>query len=105
MGQIQISPHEHLHEMCVSPVWGSPSAETAAQLPSTVVCTVSNADGSALRERLARGEQPRVTLHAEVDSGWRQTPILVAELDGPDADGPFVLYSGPSRHLVLRRDG
>ncbi len=94
VGQIQISPHEHLHEMCVSPVWGSPSAETLAQLPGTVVCTVSNADGSALRERLARGEQPRVTLHAEVDSGWRQTPILVAELDGPDADGPFVLYSG-----------
>lgn len=94
VGQIQISPHEHLHEMCVSPVWGSPSAETVAQLPSTVVCTVSNADGGALRERLARGELPRVTLHAEVDSGWRQTPILVAELDGPEADGPFVLYSG-----------
>jgi hypothetical protein len=94
LGQIQISPHEHLHEMCVSPVWGSPSAETLAQLPSTVVCTVSNADGSALRDRLARGEAPRVTLHAAVDSGWRQTPILVAELDGPDPDGPFVLYSG-----------
>ena len=53
-----------------------------------------NADGSALRERLARGEQPKVTLHAEVDTGWRQTPILVAEIDGPDADGPFILYSG-----------
>jgi hypothetical protein len=94
VGQIQISPHEHLHEMCVSPVWGSPSAETLAQLPSTVVCTVSNADGSGLRDRMARGENPRVTLHAAVDSGWRQTPILVAELDGPDVDGPFVLYSG-----------
>ncbi len=94
VGQIQISPHEHRHEMCVSPVWGSPSAETLSQLPSTVVCTVSNADGSALRDRLARGETPRVALHAEVDSGWRQTPILVADLDGPDPDGPFVLYSG-----------
>ena len=94
VGQIQISPHEHRHEMCVSPVWGSPSAQTLAQLPTTVVCTVSNADGSALRDRLARGETPRVALHAEVDSGWRQTPILVADLDGPDPDGPFVLYSG-----------
>lgn len=93
-GQIQISPHEHLHEMCISPIWGSPSAETAAQLPTTVVCTVSHADGIALRERVARGEQPRVTLHAEVDSGWRSTPILVGALDGPDPDGPFVLYSG-----------
>ena len=47
-----------------------------------------------LRERLARGEQPKVTLHAEVDTGWRQTPILEAEIDGPDADGPFILFSG-----------
>ena len=94
VGQVQISPHEHLHEMCVSPVWGSPSGETQSDLPTTVVCTVSNADGSALRERLARGEQPKVTLHAEVDTGWRQTPILEAEIDGPDADGPFILYSG-----------
>jgi hypothetical protein len=94
VGQIQISPHEHLHEMCVSPVWGSPSAETQSDLPTTVVCTVSNEDGSALRERLARGEEPKVTLHAEVDTGWRQTPILEAEIDGPEADGPFILFSG-----------
>jgi len=94
VGQIQISPHEYRHEMCVSPVWGSPSAETTAQLPTTVVCTVSNADGGMLRERLARGDKPRVTLHAEVDSGWRQTPILVADIDGPDTSGPFILFSG-----------
>jgi hypothetical protein len=94
IGQVQISPREHLHEMCVSPVWGSPSPETLADLPSTVVCTVSHADGGMLRERLARGEQPRITLHAEVDTGWRKTPILVAELDGQDVDGPFILFSG-----------
>jgi hypothetical protein len=94
IGQVQISPHEHLHEMCVSPVWGNPSGETQAELPTTVVCTVSNADGSALRERLARGEQPKVTLHATVDTGWRRTPILQADIDGPTADGPFILYSG-----------
>jgi Peptidase family M28 len=63
-------------------------------LPTTVVCTVSNADGSALRERLSRGERPTITLHAEVDTGWRQTPILEAEIDGPTQDGPFILYSG-----------
>jgi hypothetical protein len=94
VGQVQISPHEHLHEMCVSPVWGSPSPETLANLPSTVVCTVSHDDGGMLRDRLARGEQPRVTLHAEVDTGWRKTPILVADLDGPTEDGPFILFSG-----------
>jgi hypothetical protein len=36
-----------------------------------------------------------VVLHAEVDTGWRKTPLLVAELDGPDgAASPFVLLSG-----------
>ena len=29
-----------VHEMCISPVWGSPTHETVADLPSTVVVTV-----------------------------------------------------------------
>ncbi len=96
IGQLHISPHEHLHEMCLSPVWGNPSDQTAANLPTTVACTVSQADGVALREALARGEAPAVTLFAEVDTGWRKTPILVAELpaDPAAADEPFILFSG-----------
>ncbi|HEY0420268.1 MAG TPA: M28 family peptidase [Acetobacteraceae bacterium] len=94
IGQLHVSPHHHRHEMCISPVWGSPSDETLAEMPSTVVCTVSKEDGEALRARLNAGEAPRVALHAAVDTGWRQTPILEAELDGPEADGPFVLFSG-----------
>ena len=39
--------------MCVSPVWGSPSAETRGNLPSVVVVTVSEDDGRALREEMA----------------------------------------------------
>ncbi len=94
VGQLHISPHAHLHEMCISPVWGSPGVETLGQLPATVTCTVSDSDGGALRAALARGEAPRVVLHAQVDTGWRKTPILVADLDGPEVDGPFVLFSG-----------
>jgi hypothetical protein len=94
--QLHVSPHEHLHEMCISPVWGSPSAETVESLPRTVAVTISQADGQALRARLARGDTPEVVVHAEVDTGWRPTPILVAELDAPNAapDAPFILFSG-----------
>jgi hypothetical protein len=96
VGQLHISPHEHLHEMCISPVWGNPSAETRRDLPTTVVCSVLPSDGNPLRDRLARGDRPKVVLHAEVDTGWRKTPILVADLDPPHAadGGPFVLFSG-----------
>ncbi|WP_137178699.1 M28 family peptidase [Roseomonas sp. AR75] len=94
-GQLHISHHEHIHEMCISPVWGSPGASTKDGMPRTVVCSVNNADGGAIRDALAQGKQPQVTLHAEVDTGWRKTPILECEIDGPDgADGPFVLMSG-----------
>jgi hypothetical protein len=95
-GQLHISPHAHLHEMCISPIWGSPSDQTVAELPTTVACTVSQADGAALRDALARGEQPSVTLHAAVETGWRRTPLLVAELPAPGnaRDAPFILFSG-----------
>jgi hypothetical protein len=77
-GQLHVSPHEHLHEMCISPVWGSPSDETLAQMPSTVTCTISRADGKALRAALRSKKKLEVTLHAKVDTGWCKTPILEA---------------------------
>jgi len=94
-GQLHVSPHEHLHEMCISPVWGNPSDESFAELPTTVACTISQADGQALRARLKAGAEPAVTLFAEVDTGWRRTPLLVGDLDAARrADAPFILLSG-----------
>src|SRR5580658_4136248 len=80
IGQVHISPHEHIHEMCVSPVWGSPTRDSVAMLPSTVVLSIEKADGDQLKACLAAGEQLDAELYAEVDTGWRETPILVAEL-------------------------
>ncbi|HTU55835.1 MAG TPA: M28 family peptidase [Acetobacteraceae bacterium] len=96
IGQLHVSPHEHLHEMCVSPIWGSPSPLTVDALPATIVNTIAAADGAAIRASLASGASPQVTLFAEVDTGWRKTPILVAELYPADAppDAPFVMFSG-----------
>jgi hypothetical protein len=94
-GVVHKSPHEHMHEMCISPVWGSPSATTRGELPDLVVLTVNEADGKALKAAAANAPT-EVTLHAEVDTTWRKTPILVAEMAPPDAaaDHPFVLFSG-----------
>ena len=95
-GQIHISPHEHLHEMCVSPVWGSPTHETVDRLPKTVIVQIPFDEGQALRRRRKEDPSLQVTLHAEVDTGWRKTPILVADLmtgAGPDSQ-PYVFYTG-----------
>lgn len=96
-GLLHVSPNERLYEMCVSPVWGSPSQHTRAELPDSVICSIAAADGAALRERCRAGESIAVTMWATVDTGWRKTPILVAELAAPGdrgEDAPFVLFSG-----------
>lgn len=95
VGQIHISVHEHIHEMCISPVWGSPTHETREALPQTVVLSVSKADGEALKARILEGQDVQAVLHTEVDTRWRKIPLLIAERmpeDMPDA--PFVLFSG-----------
>ena len=94
LGQLHVSPNEHLYEMCVSPVWGSPSQHTRANLPTTAICTIAKEDGDRLRTRLANGEKVQARLTAEVDTGWRKTPLLVAELQPAGEDAPFVLFSG-----------
>jgi hypothetical protein len=96
IGQIHVSPNEYLYEMCVSPIWGNPSQHTRAQLPTTAICSIDRDNGAILRERCGRGETVNVFMSTEVDTGWRKTPLLVAELDPPSggADAPFVLLSG-----------
>lgn len=94
-GIIHVSPHEHIHEMCISPVWGNPSVQTMKDLPACVVISVSAATGLAIRKQMAEGGREAL-IHAEVDTGWRKTPLLVAEMAAaePTGEAPFVLFSG-----------
>ena len=96
IGQIHISPHKHLHEMCISPVWGSPTEATRARLPSTTVLSVRKADGDTLKRRAQASEEVVALMHAAVDTGWRKTPVLEAELwhEGAAPDDSFVMFSG-----------
>jgi hypothetical protein len=95
VGQIHISVHEHIHEMCISPVWGNPTHETRSALPRTVVLSISKADGEALKARIKEGQDVQAVLHAKVDTGWRKIPLLVAErMPENMSDAPFVLFSG-----------
>jgi hypothetical protein len=96
IAQIHVSPTEHLYEMCISPVWGSPSQLTLGELPSTAAATVPATEGAMVRSRCLAGESVTARLQTEVDTGWRKIPLLVCDLDSTDAsaDTPFVLFSG-----------
>lgn len=82
---------EHHHEMIVSPVWGSPTAANVGELPRIPVLSIRHADGERLKQLLRQGPV-EATYKTEVDTGWRQTPILVADVPGPTPE--YVMFSG-----------
>ena len=83
----------HLHEMIISTVWGAPTPETAGALPRLVAVSVRESDGAVLRARAREGGL-RVRIRAEVDTRWRKTPLVTADLAGQDPAGRYVLFSG-----------
>ena len=91
-GVISISGPE-IHEMIVSPVWGSPTPETVDRLPSIPHVSIDRASGDLLKERLGRGTL-RARITTEVDTGWRPLPVLVATIAPRTPADAFVLFSG-----------
>ncbi|MHB8646201.1 MAG: PA domain-containing protein, partial [Thermomicrobiales bacterium] len=74
VGMICVNP-EGLHEMIISPVWGTPTPQTAPMLPPLVAVSVRREDGDSLKALVARGPVT-VRLQTEVETGWRPIPTL-----------------------------
>jgi len=85
------SPTEgQIHEMIVSPVWGTPSAGEAGDLPDLPVVEVSQMDGRQLREQLAHGPV-KATVAAQVTTKLRTLPCPVGRIDGTESDRYFIV--------------
>ena len=104
IGQIH-SNDEQIHEMCLSPVWGTPIPETASLLPDVPAVGVTREDGEHLKARLASGTI-EVRLVTEPYLAWTPIPTLTADLPGTDGN-TFVLFSGhvDSWHLGVMDNG
>ena len=83
---------DHLHNMIVSTIWGTPTPQSAERIPQVPAVSITSADGRDLRSRLAVGTQT-ARLHTQVFMAWQTTPILIAELEGRHSN-EFVLFSG-----------
>lgn len=84
---------DRLHEMCVSPVWGTPTPRTGELLPNMPVVSILRVDGERLKADAVAGRL-RVWLRTRCFFGWRPTPVLVGELRGAVEPDKFVLFSG-----------
>jgi hypothetical protein len=91
VGQVFVSL-EHLHNMIVTTIWGTPTPGTAWRIPGLPCCSVVRADGDRLRALLARGPL-RVRLVTRVRTDWIPIPHLTGHLAGAGSDA-FTLFSG-----------
>jgi hypothetical protein len=91
VGHIHITG-EYIYEMCISPVWGTPTPETAHLLPSVPAIAVTNEHGDLLKAALERGPV-EVNLVAQPYRGWSKLFTLTADLPGTEED-TYVLFSG-----------
>jgi hypothetical protein len=91
-GLVFLNRDPYVHEMIVSVVWGSPPADAMGRMPNIPVVSVAGRDADGLRTAVSGG-QTRLRMTASVDTGWRKTPLLVADLPGAVED-TFVMFSG-----------
>jgi hypothetical protein len=87
---------QRLHERLLSPVWGTPTPESAHLLPRTPSISIKGVDGVRLKEAMQKGPV-RVRVRTRVFQGWKEIPVLTGDLNpsgnGTDA-GRFVMLSG-----------
>ncbi len=92
IAQIHISG-DHLHEMIASPVWGAPTPANAHLLPHTPIVSILKKDGDYLKSLLAQGSV-QMRLQTKTWTGWRNIPVLIANLPGNIEKDLFVMLSG-----------
>jgi hypothetical protein len=90
LGQVFVNL-DHLHNMIVTTVWGTPTPATAGRIPRTPCLSIRGEDARRLRALLNRGPV-RVKLITRVRTGWTPIPHLVGHLEGREPE--FVLFSG-----------
>ena len=91
VGQIFVN-RDHLHNMIVTTIWGTPEPETAGRIPRTPCLSIRRADGDRIRQLIREG-RGRVRLITRVRTAWSPIPHLTAHLDGTSEDR-FIMFSG-----------
>ncbi len=88
------SPGERVHEGICTPIWGSPDLDTIEQLPTLSVAEVNRPAGTWLKAQAEAGALASVTVRADLDTGWREIPVTIAEIRGATNPDEFVLVHG-----------
>jgi N-acetylated-alpha-linked acidic dipeptidase len=93
VGVVAVAPGRWIHEGICTPIWGSPDLGSWPHQPTMPVVSIAREDGTRLIEQIAAGDV-EATMVAELDTGWRKIPVVVAEIRGQVEPDRFVLVHG-----------
>jgi N-acetylated-alpha-linked acidic dipeptidase len=79
------SDEDAIHEMIATPVWGTPTTQTAGRIPAIPALGIKHLDGARLRERLKKSPVT-VTVISNVETVWADLPLVVADIPGTETD-------------------
>jgi len=84
---------KNLHQMIVTPIWGTPTPDTIGRVPGILAVSVRLQDGDRLKAWSARGPV-RVEIEAEVETKWARLPVVVGTVRGALDPDHFVMLAG-----------
>ena len=90
---IFVNPGERIHESITTRSWGSPDLDSLGRTPPVPIIMINRPDGMELIERVKQGPV-EVAFSNEVQTSWREIPVIVAEVQGSVAPEEFVLFHG-----------
>lgn len=93
VGAVFINPSHRIHEGITTTSWGSPDLESIGRTPPVPVFGINKPDGEALKAMLTKGPVT-VAVANQVETSYRQIPVIVAEIAGSQAADEFVLFHG-----------
>ena len=91
VGQVYINPGSRVHWGICTTIWGTPGDSQRHLKPTTPVAAINRPDGDRLIQAIEDGLD-RITLHTDLQEGWFDCPLPVANIEGREKD--FLLAHG-----------
>jgi hypothetical protein len=93
LGQIYINPGVDIHWGTCTTIWGAPDLDSDPRQPNTPVINLNRPDGDALIEQVLAGKV-EATIRTELNEGWFECPVIVADIEGQVEPERFMLVHG-----------
>jgi len=81
---------DNLHEMIVTPIWGTPSQDDADRIPDLPVVEITDDDGEWLRRKADEGPV-EATIRTQVTTELTTLPCPVGRIEGAESDRYMVM--------------